>query len=393
MELTNKQQEGLKEVLRRYKNGDKYVVIGGYAGTGKSTLVRVLIEALGIDENKVAYVAYTGKAAEVLRQKGNKNSLTAHKLLYNFVALANGKFIKKPKLSLEYSLIIVDEVSMLPKSMVDLLLKHNAFCIFLGDPFQLPQISKDENHGLLDHPHVFLDQVMRQAAESEIIRLTMAIREGKTLEYQKGDEAIVIPKRELVTGHLTWADQILCATNKTRISINNQIRQEYGYEGLPQDGEKMICLRNNWDYCSEDGESVLVNGMTGIIHQPFETFRMLPPAIKIKDKKIYVIQGDFTSEDGHTFSSVEMDEALLFGDTPSLPRDVESRLRRTNKKGMIPEQFTFGYCITCHKAQGSEWNKVTVLEENFPFDKTEHARWLYTACTRSAQKLVLVKAN
>ena len=58
---------------------------------------------------------------------------------------------------------------------------------------------------------------------------------------------------------------------------------------------------------------------------------------------------------------------------------------------IVPREFTFGYAITCHKAQGSEWNKVLVIEESFPFPKDEHARWLYTACTRAASRLVLVR--
>ena len=58
---------------------------------------------------------------------------------------------------------------------------------------------------------------------------------------------------------------------------------------------------------------------------------------------------------------------------------------------IVPREFAFGYAITCHKSQGSEFDKVTVVEESFPFDRVEHARWLYTACTRAAQKLVLVR--
>ena len=58
---------------------------------------------------------------------------------------------------------------------------------------------------------------------------------------------------------------------------------------------------------------------------------------------------------------------------------------------LVPKEFTYAYAITTHKAQGSEWSKVLVMEESFPFDKQEHARWLYTACTRAAEKLVLVR--
>ena len=393
MELTKKQEEGLKIALDRYRNNEKYVVIGGYAGTGKSTLVKFIIEALNVEPSKVAYAAFTGKAAEVLRKKGNANAMTLHRLLYDSIPKPGGGFIRKPKLQLDYNVIVVDEVSMVPKSMIDMLLHHRVYVIFLGDPFQLPQIDKNETHTLLDNPHIFLDEVMRQAAESEIIQLTMKIRNGEKIDFMNGKEVIIAPRASLVTGHLTWADQIICATNASRISLNNQMREILGYSGLPQDGEKMICLRNYWEDFSEDGSSSLVNGMTGIIKNPFESFRIAPMYVKMKNHKMDIIQGDFISDDGKTFNSVEMDKGMITTGEFSLDwRETYALGKLKNKIGdIIPREFTFGYAITCHKSQGSEWDKVLVIEENFPFPKDEHARWLYTACTRASEKLVLVR--
>lgn len=393
MALTKKQEEGLKIALDRYRNNEKYVVIGGYAGTGKSTLVKFIIEALNVEPSKVAYATFTGKAAEVLRKKGNANAMTLHRLLYDSIPRPGGGFIRKPKLQLDYNIIVVDEVSMVPKSMIDMLLHHKVYIIFLGDPFQLPQIDKNETHTLLDNPHIFLDQVMRQAAESEIIQLTMKIRNGEQIDFMNGKEVIIAPKVSLVTGHLTWADQIICATNASRISLNNQMREILGYSGLPQDGEKMICLRNYWEDFSEDGSSSLVNGMTGIIKNPFESFRMAPMYVKMKNHKIDIIQGKFISDDGKTFNSVEMDKGMITAGEFSLDwRETYALSKLKNRIGdIIPREFTFGYAITCHKSQGSEWGKVLVIEERFPFNKKEHARWLYTACTRAAEKLVLVR--
>ena len=395
MELTKKQSEGLKIAIARYRDNEKYTVISGYAqvGTGKSTLVKFIIDALDVDKDKVAYATYTGKAAEVLRKKGNPNAMTLHKLLYDSIPRQGGGFIRIPKKMLEYKIIVVDEVSMVPKSMIDMLLNHKVYVIFLGDPFQLPQIDKKETHTLLDKPHIFLDQVMRQAAESEIIQLTMKIRNGEQIDFMNGKEVIIAPKASLVTGHLTWADQIICATNASRISLNNQMREILGYSGLPQDGERMICLRNYWEDFSEDGSSSLVNGMTGIIKNPFESFRMAPMYVKMKNHKMDIIQGEFISDDGKTFNSVEMDKGMITTGEFSLDwRETYALGQLKNKIGdIVPREFTFGYAITCHKSQGSEWNKVLDIEERFPFDKKEHARWLYTACTRAAEKLVLVR--
>lgn len=342
----------------------------------------------------MAYATFTGKAAEVLRKKGNTGACTLHKLLYDHFPKPGGGFIRKPKTSLDCDVVVVDEVSMAPKSMIDMLLSHRVYVIFLGDPFQLPQINKDESHDILENAHIFLDEVMRQAAESEIIQISMKIRNGEPIDFMKGKEVIIIPKSELVEGHLTWADQILCGTNATRESINRQMREIYGFSGLPQDGEKMICLRNYWNDCADNGDA-LVNGTTGILRNPFETFRMIPNYIPIDNHRMDVIQGDFVTSDGSTFNSVEMDKKLLIDGVKCITDGkILFRLGKLKNKigDIVPREFTFGYAITTHKAQGSEWDKVLVIEEKFPFSKEEHARWLYTAVTRASEKLVLVRS-
>ena len=394
MELTEKQEKGLETILTRYNLGLKYTTISGYAGTGKSTLVKFAIAALGVREDRVAYATFTGKAAEVLRKKGNTGACTLHKLLYDHFPKPGGGFIRKPKTSLDYDVVVVDEVSMAPKSMIDMLLSHRVYVIFLGDPFQLPQINKDESHDILENAHIFLDEVMRQAAESEIIQISMKIRNGEPIDFMKGKEVIIIPKSELVEGHLTWADQILCGTNATRENINRQMREIYGFSGLPQDGEKMICLRNYWDDCADNGDA-LVNGTTGILRNPFETFRMIPNYIPINNHRMDVIQGDFVTSDGSTFNSVEMDKKFLIDGVKCITDGkILFRLGKLKNKigDIVPREFAFGYAITTHKAQGSEWDKVLVIEEKFPFSKEEHARWLYTAVTRASERLVLVRS-
>lgn len=398
MELRNKQTIGLDLAIRRYKDGEKYTVIAGYAGTGKSTLVKFIISALsdyGIKpERDVAYATFTGKAAEVLRKKGNPNAITLHKLLYDHIPKANGGFLRKEKRNLEYKIVVVDEVSMVPKSMLDILLKHKIYVLFLGDPFQLPMIDKKESHNLLDHPHIFLDEIMRQEAESEIIQLTMKIRNGEKIDFSNGKEVIVIPKKELVTGHLLWADQIICATNNTRISINNQVRQLLGYEGLPKDGEKVVIKKNYWDICSDGGDA-LVNGCVGTFRNPFESFIRIPPYIKNNRRDLPVIISEFVSEDGSSFGNIDFDKDFLLKEEPCVDWQVSYQLGKLKNKigDIVPKQATYGYCITGHSAQGSQWENVLVIEEAFPFDKIEHARWLYTCCTRPVEKLVLVRPD
>lgn len=395
MILTKKQEEAIKIIVNRHRAGEKYTIISGYAGTGKSTLVKYAIQALDVEESKVAYATYTGKAAEVLRSKGNKNAITLHRLLYIHAPKIGGGFYRKPKPFLEYNIIVIDETSMIPKQMIDLLFSHNVYVICLGDPFQLMPVDKDADNHLLDHPHVFLDEVMRQAQDSEIIRMTMDIRAEKPIKYNHGNEVLVIPKRELNTGHLTWADQILVATNKTRLDINNQMRELYGFSGLPQEGERLICLKNYWDDCSTSGDA-LVNGTVGILKHPYETFANAPRYIQMRNHKIEYLCGDFYPDgdvNGEYFEAVRMDKQMFLTGEFSLEWRESYALNKKKERigDLVPKEFTYAYAITTHKAQGSEWSKVLVMEESFPFVKIEHARWLYTACTRASERLVLAR--
>ena len=389
MELTKRQQEGLSLAIKKYKNKEKYVVISGYAGSGKSTLVRFIIEALGVNENEVAYSTFTGKAAEVLRKKGNANSITLHKLLYENVANRDGTFSRFPKPLLEQKIIVVDEISMVPKDMVELLLSHNVFCLFLGDPFQLPPLMADNDNGLLRNPDIFLDEIMRQAAESEIIQLTMKIRNNEPISYFKGKEVMVIPKEELLTGHLTWADMIICATNAQRWEINRQVRKILGFKNPIEENEKVIVKRNYWEYLNPEGEP-LVNGSVGTIKDIRNlNFRVSSRVKKIDSHLVSAFKATFHPEIGKPYPTLIYDSNFMFKEVPSISPVI--RHLPIYMQCPIPIRMTYGYAITCHSAQGSQWDNVLVIEENFPYDKEEHARWLYTACTRPVSKLVLVR--
>lgn len=390
MILTNKQEQGLKLAVARYKAKEPWTCIAGYAGTGKSTLVKFIISALNLQPEDVAYVTFTGKAASVLRHKGCPNAMTAHKLLYFSKRMPNGRFVFKPRPSLEgnYSLIVVDEISMLPNDLWELLLSHKKHVIALGDPFQIPPIDKKADNHVLDKPHIFLDEIMRQATESEIIRLTMDIRDYKAPEYFKGEEIQVLRPHEVVDGMYHWADQIICATNRKRHEINNYMRQAAGRGIEPESGDKIICCRNCWDKVDMTGDNALVNGTIGTLGEFAAGFQSYPifgfPEVPVMHAQILTTDG--------VFEEVVMDYQALKEGKPFLTSEQAYQIyRRPDLKNLEPVEFNYGYAITGHRAQGSEWDKVLVFEEKFPFDKEEHARWLYTAATRASEKLVLVR--
>lgn len=393
MILTRKQSEGLLIAIDRYNAWKKYTVISGYAGSGKSTLVRFIIEALDVDEDDVCYCAFTGKAAEVLRKKGNKNACTLHRLLYESIPKPEGGFFRKPKPVLDYKIIVVDEVSMAPKSLIDLLFKHNIYAICLGDPGQLPPIDKDEDNHLLDHPHIFLDEIMRQAQESEIIQLTMKIRNNEPINYYDGKEVKIIPYSQLNTGILQWGDQILTATNATRQAINTQMRQLLNYPNHPVDGDKMICLRNYWEDFSDDGDP-LINGTIGILKNSFQTWREIPRVAKSNIKKFDILMGDLSIPDtSNVYNLVDMDYKMILTGNKCCDWKLSYRLGKLRFRygDIVPKEFTYAYAVTYWKAQGSEWDNVVVLEEQFPYDKETHAKAMYTAATRASKKLVWIR--
>lgn len=279
---------------------------------------------------------------------------------------------------------------MMPKDIAKLLFSHNVHVICLGDPFQLPPIKKDEDNHLLDAPHIFLDEIMRQAAESEIIRISMDIREHKSLNIMKGNEVQILPAKELNTGMLLWADQILVGTNSTRIKINNQIRTLLGRGDMPENGDKVICLKNYWEIEGED-KNPLVNGTIGYINNVFPSFVKLPYWIE-KGRTLEVLISDFITDSNELYKNIDMDKKMILTGEKCVNYTTEYLVNKNQKtRGIIPKEFTYGYAITAHKAQGSEWDKVLVFEEAFPFNKEEHLRWLYTACTRSASRLVLIR--
>lgn len=396
MVLTSKQEMGLKTAVSRYKAHEAYTCISGYAGTGKSTLIKFIIAALGLEPEQVCYVAYTGKAAQVLKQKGCPNPITAHKLLYKAKPMPNGTYKFEPKLSLEnnYEIIVVDEVSMLPKEMWLKLLSHRIHVIACGDPFQLPPIDKDSDNHVLDNPHVFLDEIMRQAYDSEIIRFSMWIREGKPINEfpASGSQVMMVRPEETVSGMYDWADQILCATNARRNAINTYMRQIKGFGEEPQIGDKIISLRNQWEFFSNSisEPAPLTNGTIGTIQRADRTY--IRPPYWICEKNIPVLYTTMIDENNDRFDYIPIDYTSLTTGEKFLTGKQEFQMRKSNKCPDPPFEFAYAYGITCHKAQGSEWDKVLVYEERFPFEKEEHARWAYTAATRASEKLVWVKA-
>ena len=129
------------------------------------------------------------------------------------------------------------------------------------------------------------------------------------------------------------------------------------------------------------------------LEQNYSKLLMKYTLLKQKLENIPILTCDFTSEMGEIYKGLDMDRHLIVSGEPFLTSQQQYRLKKDKKgRDLVPYEFTYGYAITGHKSQGSQYDKALVIEEKFPFDKVEHARWLYTCCTRAVEKLVLVRS-
>lgn len=385
--LSNMQKDAVSAIVHWYKNSsDQSFFLAGYAGTGKSTLVHYAIQSLGIKLHRVAFACYTGKAALVLTQKahGKFKASTIHRLIYDLDMDSAGKtsFIKKEKDQLAgYKLIVIDECSMVDGQIMQDLKSFGIKILFIGDQGQLPPVSQAGNEEFIqmfNNPNFCLTEIHRQAEGNPIIYLSMLARQRQHIQYGwygQNNEVLVISPYDwsrLKEKCYTTADQIICGYNRTRQGLNQEIRRYIGYtDPLPQVGDKLICTRNDWGKTIED--VALVNGLTGYVssvdYDVQKDSAMQRDALKIK------FRPDFTQQ--------------TFGDMYLLKGDFTGE-----KVSLNPHEYSmynsldYGYCITAHKSQGSQWEKVVVINE--VLDRENHHRWLYTAITRSSDKLVLV---
>lgn len=332
----------------------------GFAGTGKSTLARHLAEHVDGD---VAFAAFTGKAALVMRSKGCKDARTIHSLIYR----ATDTETEEPSFVLNddsdaahAKLIVIDECSMVDEELGRDLLSFGKKVLVLGDPAQLPPV-KGGGFFTEAEPDVMLKEVHRQAADNPIIRLSMAIRAGDGVERGDFGDTRVVGRDALDPALVTGADQVLVGMNKTRRAYNARLRQLRGFTGdLPQSGEKLVCLRNNRKKGLLNGALFTVKSAGALRRGKVRMLVTPEESAGVKFQRVAVIPQLFGAES-----------------------DVPYALRKDS------DEFDFGYALTVHKAQGSQWDDVTLFDESFAF-REHRARWLYTGVTRAAKRLTLV---
>ena len=377
--LTDEQQLAIDTIIKWYNDlsgspQSKVFKLGGYAGTGKTTVIKALRERLGVEKVSTEVTAFTGKACAVLRRKGVRAN-TMHSLMYRCEQLDDGfHFYKKDRIDSDPDLLIIDEGSMISTELWNDARSMVRKILVVGDPGQLEPVG--DNPNLMLQPDFTLTKIHRQASESPIITLAQSIRTGGYLNpgplvtSPSGLSSLLIRKKDFSRTDLSASDQIICARNNTRSGWNDNLRMNMpGFvdKGLMV-GEKLIVLRNNQQHRVFNGLLLWVDEILG------EDYIRKNKWSKDSDK-CWIINCHDEVGDRYT----------------KLPIWQESFKRKLKDKEYAPRSVVhadYGYVITCHKSQGSEWDRVFVIDEYMPPTVWDMKRWRYTAITRAAKGLV-----
>lgn len=361
-----------------------------YIVTHNTTVVRYLIEKLGLDYDEVLFVAFMGKAASQLARNGLP-AQTIHSAIYRFekqiardengklIFKDNGKpkmknvFVKKEKIGKKIKLIVVDEGSMVDTKTALDLMSFGLPIIVLGDLNQLPPVFGKPF--FLQNPDVILRQVMRQAEGNPIIWLSQEILAGNDLKIGVYGNSSVIKKSDLTDYHFRNADIILSCTNRLRYNVNNYCREEIkGIKQLdyPHINEKVICRKNNWSKEIDDGV-FLTNGTCGFVDDVYRS--------SFNGKTMSI---DFRPDFTHSvFKNITFDYKHLY-EMPGGETDDQDFTSIYNDK------IEFAYAITVHSSQGSQWPKPLFLAEDIMRNKEDRKKLWYTAVTRGSDSITIV---
>lgn len=373
-----------------YNSSEQVFQISGNPGTGKSVVLKEIVNRLSLSFADIAPMAYTGAAAIVMRMKGFSNAKTIHSWLYEPVEVPlrdeNGDIIMdtylnvplmrlsfKPRDLRKIKLIVIDEGGSVPMGMRDQILKSGAKILVAGDLDQLPPVADTPAFLYNGKVHV-LSEIMRQAEGSPIVYLSQRAKAGLPIHTGNYGNVLVISEDEITDEMIAASPVVLCGKNNTRDRLNTYIRKNIiRREGsLPSFGEKLICRKNNWGI--EIGGINLTNGLTGTVTN----------------------YPDETGYDGTCFTVdfvPDIDRSILF---PRVQVNYEYLIADKEKRDSIRKfgrfsgnLFEFGYAQTVHLAQGSQWTHGMYFEEYLNPDINNKLN--YTAISRFSSMGIYVK--
>ena len=396
---------GVKNTASSILTSNAFIsTIGGYAGTGKTHLIGQIRKEIkkNFFRMAVGFCTFTGKASSVLSSKLHDQQAmlyndfvgTIHRMIYKPLTRWDKKLkahvivgwtLAEPG-TIPYDLIIVDEASMVSKEIWRDLTSFGISIIAVGDHGQLGPVG-DDSFNLMKKPDHELDEIRRQAKDSEIIKLSEIARKQGYIKantiFSRDPPVLRLPWNSPVCQDI-WKKLVfdenamtLCGLNMTRNFINRMVREQKGYNLVaPYVGERVVCLKNNRDLG-------VMNGQTATVRW------VMPEKYKNTFRMTFMLDGsqDFTEAfvDGKTFDQVTY---TIFDDKERMKKLYKYAAK--NKLNGV-NHFDYGYCISVHKSQGSEWDKIVLFEQRNRYqDDEQYARWLYTGITRAKERLLLI---
>lgn len=397
--LNEDQEIARQKIIDWYNNpfSNQVFFLSGYAGTGKTMLISYILKndlKLGDD---VKFCAPTGKAASVLSNKGS-NASTIHRLIYlpskdkddpNKV-----KFTKVD--SLYASLIVVDEFSMVNNEMFEDLKSFGIKILAVGDNGQLPPVNS-ETLSYLKNPDAQLSKIMRQEDNCGILKVAEMVRLHRPLININYPDIMIINKAGITSKQLAeifdTCDQVIAGKNETCRRFNQMMRQFYGRTSKsPVKGDKLICLQNNYNYYVSPNIN-LINGIIGTcegyhIKEGEHLVGILNFKAEFSDYILHSLVCDPFILEGKKTEYAQYQEYWKLPDGSIHPK-IKNEVHYGRHLELM-NKFDYGYCITCHKAQGSEWDVVCVYDESSAFGIL-NSKWLYTAITRAKKKCIIIR--
>lgn len=431
-------------VINRQKS--EIMMITGYAGTGKTTTVKSLINTLYAFRIKSVLMAPTGRAAKVLSSYAGKSAYTIHKKIYRQKSSSEGfgDFVLEENLH-KNTYFIVDEASMISNQSLELTIfgsgrllddliqyvYQGAGCklILIGDSAQLPPVKMDlspaldpaqmEGYGLAVR-QAFLSEILRQSAESGILynatRIRRMIEDNQTgfpwfqvenfpdIERAGGSELLEI----LSDAYEHYGEEetvIVTRSNKRANMFNQGIRNQILWrEEELAIGDFLMVVKNNYFWIDEEealdfianGDIAEVTKIHG--YQDLYGFQFADVRLRFVDYDDIEIDAKILMNTIHSKqAALSRDEnKQLFYNVMEDYQEVQTKKARIQKVKENPFfnalQVKFAYAVTCHKAQGGQW-KVVFVDHGYINEEMvnkEFFRWLYTAFTRATEKLYLV---
>lgn len=423
-DLAPQQLQAFNSIVEWYEGPDQLFYLAGWAGTGKTSIAMVLADEL-VGLQDCIFAAYTGKAAFVMKQRGCPSASTMHSYIYHShdgdreklteyqadlaaltaeltaelrtdgydddgivealenhpgLSIIQGKIfleekaLRKPRFMLnpdsvvgQKPLSILDECSMVGEKMALDWLSFGEKVLVLGDPAQLPPVG-GEGFFTKRKPNFMLTDIHRQAEGNPVIKVASMVRRQERPEPGRYGSSLIVRKDsvnpDFLRNLVMESDQVIVGKNDTRHAMNKRIRELKGFKDpLPEVGETIVCLRNNHDLG-------LLNGALYTVVKVVEAF----PEIERIDLIIVPTTGG--------------NELEVHCHTQHF-QGKEEQLKKQWYSMREAEEFDFGYALTCHKVQGSQFKNPIIFDQSGIF-KADRFKWLYTAITRATDSFTLI---